>query len=96
MQNMHMKHEMEMQQLASAKQKVESDLNEVRHLLSIGGNPDVGPGAMLSIVTKSLARKLNSTMSASSDSLHDVEEVAKVAKPGKYVSALCTFTIGFL
>jgi hypothetical protein len=82
-----MKHESEMQHLEAAKQKLECDLNEVKmHLLSAGSNSDVGPGAMFSAVTKSLARKLNSTMSVSNDSLHDVEEIAKAAKPGKYVS----------
>jgi len=78
------KYEGEIQHYKIINKKFESELNEVRGNFSYsGGNAESFPS--LSAMTKTLTRKLNSTMSVSNDSLQDLED-AKV-KPHKYVSA---------
>jgi type II secretory pathway component PulM len=86
------KYETEFQRLRMLNSRLESDLHELRpQLTSAGNNSEVSPGAVLSAMTKSLARKINSTMSTSNDSLHNIEEEKqqqqlKAATASKYVN----------
>lgn len=67
-------------------------MNEVRETLSPSSGVSFdGPGTVFSTVgqhfKKSLARKINSTMTASNDSLHEIDEPTKVrtSSTSKYV-----------
>lgn len=84
------KYDNEIHRLKHVNSKLEANISEVRETLSPSSGFE-GPGAVFSSVgqhfKKSLARKINSTMSASNDSLHEIEEPTKVrtTSTSKYV-----------
>ncbi|ODN02630.1 Rab GTPase-binding effector protein 1 [Orchesella cincta] len=75
------KYDNEIQRLKHVNSKLEANITEVRETLSPSSGFD-GPGAVFSTVgqhfKKSLARKINSTMTASNDSLHEIDDGAKL------------------
>ncbi|CAL8137354.1 unnamed protein product [Orchesella dallaii] len=83
------KYDNEIQRLKHVNSKLEANISEVRETLSPSSGFD-GAGAVFSTVgqhfKKSLARKINSTMTASNDSLHEIDDgtKGKPASTSKY------------
>ena len=97
------KYETEVKRLKVAKERLESEVHDLRTLLQQQGSADKGerdtpmlaPGVMLSAVTKTLARKVVSQLGAdaSSSSQDNLED--SMRKVNKYVrnSSTCFFLL---